>query len=236
MAIAFDSAGSANNGGFPGPSSLTTSFTVVGAGAADFLCVRPAWNNSTTARTVSSITYAAAALTQVASALSTGTAGADKLGADIWWKAAPATGANNLVTTWSGTVMGVTHGWDSWSGVHQTAPVGTAAINNGIDTSADVVVASASDEIVVGIVSANAAAVEVSSGDTQRWETANNVQVDIVGNGSSQVGGASVTMDWTVPATGWCCSGVSLKPAAAGGAQGAHGLLLGGLRNRLVIH
>jgi hypothetical protein len=210
----FDLAGSANAGGNPGPSSITTSFTVVGAGAADFLCVRLAWDNTTTARTVISITYAGAPLTQVASALSTVEVGGEQLGSDIWWLAAPASGANDLVTTFSGTVNGITHGWDSWAGVHQTSPVGTAATSNGTDSSADVVVDSASGEVVVGIVaSIDANGAGTSSGDTQRWENSNAAQVEITGNGSSAAGAASVMMDWTVPAVAWCASGVSLKPA-----------------------
>ena len=213
----FDSAGSADGGGNPGPSVLTTaSVTVVGAENADFLIVCVEWDNVTTARTVTGITYAGAALTQVASALSTGAGGSEQFGCDIWYKAAPASGANTLETTMSGTCNSLIHGWQSWKGVHQTVPVGTATIGTGTASPGTIDVSSATTEVVVGVCGGGFTVAAISSGDTERWEDSNNVQVDNAANGSSQTGAATVTMDWTITSfinARWVASGVSLKPA-----------------------
>jgi len=226
LAVAFEAASSGNGGGNPGPSSLTTSFTVITA-AADFLTGQAGWGQGGATRTCDSMTYAAVSMTGLTAAANT--AGFVDVGSRIFWLAAPAAGANNMVTTWNTTVNSVQHGFQSFTGAHQTVQGGTVVNGTGT-TVVSLVVTSETDGMVVGVATNNAVATSISTGDTESWENENNSEENCATNASRQAGAASVTMDWTT-ATQACGSAWPIAPAGAAAAAVGHGALLGGVRN-----
>lgn len=121
MAIAYDTSTQANTGA---ASSLTFSHTCTGTDLVLFLDVY--WSSS---RTVSSIQYAGVSMTQVVSPLDTG--GGERHG--MYYLNAPATGANNVVITLSGSasIVGIA---SSYTGADQTAPLGATRTETGLET------------------------------------------------------------------------------------------------------
>lgn len=112
FAIAFDATSSA---AFVNSTSVTWSHTCTGSDL--ILFAGPYQNNVTD--TLTGVTYAAAAMTFVNVAVATVPAQGHQY---IYYKAAPATGANNIVATSSlSTAMaGIS---SSYSGVHQSSPI-----------------------------------------------------------------------------------------------------------------
>jgi hypothetical protein len=112
----------------------------------------------------------------------------------------------------------------SYCGVHQTTPVGTAASAISYGNPITVDVSSAVGELVVDAVADRADlgdTLAATAGQTER----SNFIADISGvgiiAGSDKAGAAgTVTMSWTAAPSGqyWAMIGVSLKPAAGGGA------------------
>lgn len=169
----------------------------------------------------SGVTYAGDSLTNV------WTTTGQTYGANSGWrKIAPATGANNIVVTWPSTIDEVAAGGISFTGAHQTTPLGTAATANGVDGPATVDVTSAADEIVVDNVIAMRHDLTVGASQTQRWVQNQLGATEFIGagGGSTESGAATVTMSWTIgndaPAgfdDRWLIGGVGVKPAAGGG-------------------
>lgn len=122
-------------------------------------------------------------------------------------------------------------GASSWTGVHQSVPLGSAVTGNATSTTPQLTFSSAVDEIVVGHVAAvSASAANLATSDTEVGEvwnvTTNAISV------ARQTGAASVTLDWSgdTAAYDWVATGVAIKPAGAstlaltGSASGsAHG-------------
>jgi hypothetical protein len=215
MAITFDAGTAMVNDVSAG--SFTFSKTN-NAGSDTFLRATAGWVEATVSPTSSpsGVTYNGVALTVIPSskvhiALGDST---NSLGIEQWGLVAPATGANNLAFTFTGNVI-FRGGAESWFGVDQTTPYGTAAIGNAADTTPSINVASADNGVAVSsalVISLTA----LVSGDTERW---NNAPVsNSAAGGSSQLGAASVTMDWSgafgAPYN-WVESGVSLHPTPA---------------------
>lgn len=117
MAIAL--IGSQHNSFASGGASQTQAFDATGA---DFLVVAVAqFDNDVN---ISGITYAGAAMTFQVSDQTDGAAGAHERVA-IYTRIAPTTGSNNVVVSFSpSNQYGCDLTMTSWSGVHQTVPVG----------------------------------------------------------------------------------------------------------------
>ena len=155
---------------------------------------------------VTGVTYAGQPLTQIGG--QTDIDGITRV--ELWYKVAPPTGANDVVVSLS-VSAGVVGGATSWTGVDQTTPLGTAAFTSSESSLATVDVSSAVGEVVVDVVSTEAAAVTVGPGQAQRW---NLFPGTVVGGGSSEPGAApTVTMSWTSTTAFWAIGGVSMKPA-----------------------
>lgn len=139
---------------------------------------------------------------------------------------APATGSNNVVTTHSSLTQ-VAVMCASFSGVHQTTPLGTAATNSGTGTTASVTVTSATGEMVVaGVASDNEGGITETG--TLILETA-AVSSDTIYGIQRYSGAASVSAQWTQGSNAWAASGVSIKPAAGGGGVTLRNLMLMGV-------
>jgi hypothetical protein len=104
--------------------SMTISHTTSGTNR--LMLVGVAINNNQS-ETVSSMTYNGAALTLVGTAAST-----TNTRVEIWRRIAPSTGTHDVVITFSGNLrMGARAGVMTFTGVHQTTPLGTFAGANG---------------------------------------------------------------------------------------------------------
>jgi hypothetical protein len=197
VAVAFDAASSSNTGG----SSLTFSHTCSGS---DRLLIVGVSVDS--GHTVSGVTYAGAAMTQI------GTATAGNVRAYLFSKVAPATGANNVVVSLAGGGSSETSaGAISFTGVSQANPLGTVGTNSGTSgTTASVAVSSDTDEIVVDVVSVNSSTPTVGADQTSRWADARG---STKGAGSTETGAASTTMSWTVGSGDhWAIVAIPVRP------------------------
>jgi len=197
-------------------SSLTYSHTV-GSGQNRGLRCGPAYADALAGTaTISSVTYNGVAMTLVAGSLQTAILAATyDIGVANYLLANPDSGANNVVITMSESCDAIFGGSDAWSGVNQNNPAGTAAIATGTSTTPTVNVASATEEVPLAAVLAEDDTGAFASGDTERWEVGGGAGA-AVSAGSSQIGAASVTMDWSgsMDTIEWVISGFSLKGAA----------------------
>jgi len=163
------------------------------------------------------VTYNGVALTLVAGSLQTAVVVATyDVGIANYILVNPDSGANNVVITMSESCDAIYGGSDSWTVVDQNNPAGTAAIATGTSTTPSVNVASATEEVPLAAVWALDDTGAFASGDTERWEVGGGAGLS-VSAGSSQIGAASVTMDWSGSTSGieWVISGFSLKGAGA---------------------
>lgn len=138
----------------------------------------------------------------------------------VYGMIAPPFGSQTVAVTLTATehVIGAV----SYSGVHQTAPTGTAATANGNDATPTVNVTSASGELVADNVCLRGntgQSLAVGAGQTQIWNRASDGSGQTTGTcwggGSTEPGAATVTMSWTAGASErWAIGGIPLKPAS----------------------
>jgi hypothetical protein len=228
MAIAFDAANSASGSSI---SSLTYALTVGAAGANRFLFVGVS-NDSGTLATVSTVTYAAAGLTQKWS-FTFSSAGLNYRNSG-YFMVAPATGGNNVVVTLSDADAELSSGAMAFTGVDQTTPLATQATATGTASPATVDVSSATDDVVVDNVCTGFSSMVVGANQTSRWEQ-ESIGRGTAGSGSTEAGAGTVTMSWTLTAgfdNGWTIGAVPIKMSGAAGIVGRLGsskLLRGGI-------
>ena len=209
---AFDAASSLDGAG---ASSFSWSHTCTGSNR--WLQVAVGGQNGTSI-TTTSVTYNSVALTELW---------------DIYFNsyifgsmshlANPASGANTIAVTLSGG-GNVTAGLaSSYTDVHQTTPVDTAATATGTQSDPTVNVSSASGDLVVDAVSITDSAINVGAGQTSRAEFDGLSGGLWSGGISEEAGAATVTMSWTRAGftnnvDEWIIGGISVNPPAAGGA------------------
>lgn len=128
---------------------------------------------------------------------------------------APATGTNTATITIDidRRITGRAH---SYTGVHQTTPLGTVATATGTSTAPSVAVSGTTDDLVEDEMGWNSeelgTTASVGPGQTQR--TNNNDSPEERGASSTEPGAASVTMSWTLSASrNWAIIGVAVKPS-----------------------
>jgi hypothetical protein len=132
---------------------------------------------------------------------------------------APASGTANIEVTLSGTAD-VTAGAVSYTGSHQTSPIGTPATATGSDDTPTVNVISATGQIVQDVLGVFAIAgppfITVGGGQTERWNGSPG-NVEVGGGGSTESGGASVTMSWSLDTSyPWALQAIPIRPTGAG--------------------
>ena len=200
MALAFDATSNSTGGSV---TSVTWSHTTSGADRALIVGVS-FWNGST--ESITGVTYAGTAMTSIGSALSPNNERAQQ-----WKLSNPATGANNVVVSFS-SVVDAACGAVSFTGARQTTAslTGTQATATGTSTAPSVNVSSAPGEIVVDTLSSDVGDPDtVGAGQTERWN-ASSPEAD--GAGSTEAGAATVTMSWTLGASvPWALVGVGVK-------------------------
>lgn len=116
--------------------------------------------------------------------------------------AGPATGANTVAVSWAGSFFSA-HGAMSFTGVNQSDPTGAVQQISGNGSSVtDDVTDSATDDMVVAVVSVNNITANITEGanQTERYESLGPFGDRISGAGSSEPGGSgTITMShsWT---------------------------------------
>lgn len=194
MAVAIDNAGLSAVG--TAISSLSITSFAVGAGANRLLFVGASqWCNPDRAPGGNFNTSETLTLHDAATIVeSTGTRRAS-----ILRRIAPSNVSATVQVTWGGAVDEAVIGADSWTGVDQTTPLGTAVKFTSTNSAApSVTVASATGNIVHDVLAADASAsanaIIAGSGQTEDWD--NFISSATEGGGSREAGAASVVMDW----------------------------------------
>ena len=212
MAIAFDAAAGAKDGSAV-VTSLTFAHTCTGS---DRILVVTAGTNSTTSPTVDAVTYNGVSATEVNEQSN----GALRLA--LWYLIAPATGANNVVVTWSGVATGLGQQLNaisvSYTGAKQTGQPdsnGSQTFSSATSVAVSTTVV-ASDCWLSGSLQGSAGEMINGTGpETQRGVDQFN-QIAIDTNGT--VGTGAQTLDWT-----WSSADtglglvMSIAPVAAAG-------------------
>ena len=138
----------------------------------------------------------------------------------VWYLLAPNTGAGTITASLdTGQTRDMFCGSISFTGVHQTTPLGTHATATGTISPISVAVTSATNEWVVDFFSlGNGTGTRtVGAGQTERYNGASGtIAGDVAGGCSTESGATSVTMSWTAPDDSWAQLGVAVKPAATG--------------------
>jgi hypothetical protein len=186
----------------------TWSHTCSGVNRALFVEVNQ-WINI--GETISSVTYAAAACSlEVASATA-----ADGHKSHIYSKSAPATGANNIVVTFSDASTAQIEGV-SFNGVNQADVANNGTSNTGATTAVSTTVTSGVGNLVldtVGWWDAGLGAPTIGGGQTLIYDR--HASGGTSGCGSREAGAASVVMSWTLAAaTSWAQAAVSILGSA----------------------
>jgi hypothetical protein len=191
MAIAFDAVTTEKGSS----DSFTFSHTVTGADPCLVVCVS---DSLATLNDVSGITYNGAALTKAIEVKGPGNAPVSQ----IWYIAAPSTGANDVVVTRS-TATDTIIAALSFTGVHQTAPLGTAVSLGGNSISPSKTITTGADDSwcvdCIGFESTVTAT--VGAGQTQRYNT---TQGGVGAAGSTEAAGTAPdtrTFSWSFDAS-----------------------------------
>jgi len=153
-----------------------------------------------------------------------------------WDMVAPDQGSFNLVFTF-GSSNDCQGGFVSCYGVDQTTPRSATATDTGTGTAPTLDFTSASGELIISAMGHGGA--DQTNTDDPDWTTDWNTITswDPVCGVAHIAGAASVNRTDTLSASAfWMMLGASIKAAAAGGAAAGFGPLLGGQRNRHVLH
>ena len=209
MALAFDAT---SNSSGTSVTSVTWSHTTSGADRA--LIVGVSYNDGFDAMpTNTGVTYAGTAMTNVGSTTTSvtvilfGIPRTTYYRAQQWKLSNPASGANNVVVSFDGSVNAYC-GAVSFTGAHQTTAslTGPQAAATGSDTAPTVNVASSPIEIAIDTTCRSAANATVGTGQTERWNAGG-------GTGSTETGATTVTMSWSLDAAAaWALVGVGVRP------------------------
>jgi uncharacterized repeat protein (TIGR01451 family) len=205
--VTFDAASSTDTGS---GSAVSRTFSHTTSGSDRILIVGVSiFRNSS--QSVSSVTYAGTGLTYVGSSTY-----ANEVRTEIWRLMAPATGANNIVVTLSSSAAFVA-GASSFTGVHQTTPLGSffSATNDSGNPSVNVTGVNTGEVVIDTLGVRDITTATVGAGQTQRWNRQTTGD-KVVGAGSTEPRGGSstVTMSWSLSdQRKWAIGAVALKPA-----------------------
>ena len=186
--------------------SLTVSHTVTLTGIATLLVV------SVCARDIATViptgvTYNAVALTKLGD-ITKGTEGAS-----IWYLASPATGANNIVATWGGTMDAMALCGISYTNA-PTVPTNYAERSGNGNPNVPVTSGNATS-ICQDAMSKGQAVGTLSAGADQTARMSLNVGGLLSAGCSTEIGGGTRTFTWSEgPAVDWAAGGCSIDPFA----------------------
>ena len=200
-------------------SSLTWSHTT-GSGSNRLLLVGVALEPDSQGTTVSTVTYSGQSLTRAGFQQSSD----NEARMEIWRLVNPPSGTANVVVTLNQScddaVVAVA---STFSGVHQTTPLGTfASSQSDLGDAApqpSLSLTSAAGELVFDMLALDDAdsVTAPGGGQTQRLNlTQTDSDSGITGAASTKAGASSVTLSWTTGPDSWALGAVSIKPATTG--------------------
>jgi hypothetical protein len=205
VAVAFDA--TANTSGV-GVSSLTFAHTCTGSSL--LLVVGVTWTDtSISGASLTGITYNGVAMTQLKTLM------AGIATDEVWYLIAPATGAHNVVVTFTNVnpleapSTTAVAGSISWTGVDQVTPLGTPVTATATSTAPSVTLTGVSasnfvfDSLDVASAGSTQPTITVNASQIQRWQTkVGGAGSRIAGAGSTKASAVgSVTMSWTLSAS-----------------------------------
>ena len=160
---------------------------------------------------VSSITYSGQALTLVGARTDAG----NTVRMEIWSLVNPPVGTANVAVTLSAQTLGFIVGASTFTGVHQTSPLGTFTSAQGNSTAPSVTVTSATNELVFDAVAGHRRTdFTAGTGQTILWSVGSSGN-DVRGVASIKNGVPSTVMSWTSvtgASRGWAIGAVAIKP------------------------
>lgn len=197
MAIAFDTFSTASAGLI----GTTLSWTHTPVGTPTLALLNITFLNASA--TVAGATYGGLAMTAVSGPVRNGL-----VTAYIYKLESPPAGAQTVNFVLDGFGFSRKGGLTTYTGTAPSSALGTAATANGSSTAPSVAVTSASGELVHDCLAWASNTATVGAGQTERY----NVPPDTIGIASStEAGAVSVTMSWTLGASGsWAIIGVPI--------------------------
>ncbi|MBV6523040.1 MAG: hypothetical protein MNPFHGCM_03207 [Gemmatimonadaceae bacterium] len=214
QAIAVDRSSSSSTGLFS-LRTLSWSHTIGTTGTNRILIVSVGIRANNT-QTVASVKWGTAPMTRVG-AVTQG----KNVRAELWYLVNPPTGTRTIAVALAGGKSGAMAGGAvSFTGVHQTTPLGTAVTKaQSASTAASLTVSSGAGQVVIDVAAKqnSAETVTAGTGQTRHWvgQSGSLLGVDnVVASGSSKAGATTMTMSWTASAARpWALVAVPLKPA-----------------------
>ena len=216
------STGAATEGTSGAAISAVTVSHAVGTGANRLLLAGLSYeDDNTEAFSVTAVQWVAGSVTQSLTRVIRQTS-SEEAGSEIWSLVAPNSGSGTLRVTVSGGTAdsdAIYVGLANFTGVDQTAPLGTAVSATGTGTSASVTVNSVLGGLVfdtLGLDDARTAT--VGTGQTALWNGfAGTASSDgIRAAAGTKPGAASVTLSYTVTSDTWALCAVPIRPATVG--------------------
>lgn len=212
-------------------SGTSDSFShTVGSGSNVYVGVCAFTRNPTTAADVTSVTIGGSAGTHIVTA--TDVQDATNIRVELWGRAlGSTTGSVTIATDWDRTDAPRIVAF-SMFGVDQATPVGTAGSSapGAYPTSLTTNITSATDELVVSCLglATSGTSITVGAGQTQRWLNTTTGPNSTQDQGSTEPGGATVTMShsWTTPDYAALVA-APFKAATAGGGTVCRRMLMG---------
>ena len=193
MAVAHDGAANVSST-IAGATSITLNKATAGSDRCAVAHTAAYPNGSVTA-----LTYAGTAMSVMVSQSSADTSSTSSLHRFL----APTTASSAVVWTITGTTGQGAVGVTSYSGVHQTTPLGNTqqALGVGVSTHPSLTVTSAVGEMCMDALNVwNPPTRTVGAGQTQIFNLT-DTDAETSGNASYEAGAASVVMDWTLSET-----------------------------------
>jgi hypothetical protein len=193
-----------------GNAASTASWSHTVSGANRLLAVTVTLRNFTT---ITNVTYGAQSLTK-ATDISAGSGNYPR--SEIWYLIAPAIGTNTITVT-AGSVDFIQAGAVTFTGVHQTVPLGPAAGNSGLaQTSTTLTTTSANNDVVLDVLGIESIGKTFTPGTGQtllysptsdaNWRNATSIKTSTASTTDST---------WTISAsTNWSQAGIAVKPAS----------------------
>jgi|GEM_PF-1092700 len=164
--------------------------------------------SNTAYRTVSSMTYAGAAMTKLSSQ-DCPIDGTGRCHTELWYKITPTSGTNSISVTLSGSAD-VAGGAVSYYGVDTANPFGTVATNSGSGTTYSVTVGGTSSQVLLGIVGDEGSGITQGGGQSGLWNTGAFFAINA---GASKTGAPGAGFSWTSGGNAWSAIGVPINPS-----------------------
>ena len=227
MALTID--GSSASGSVLSAASLTFAKTIAGSQRSLVVPVALTW--TTTSKNFTGVTCDGVAMTELLNV----NFNSAQARVAIFGLVAPNTGTHDVVVSASASTNAIYGGAISFNGADQSAGAaafGTPNNATGTSFSPSVNISSQSGEYVIDILCGNDVSGTPGAGQTEIFDIFQDIGM---GGASFEVGGATVTMSWTLDsniAVPWVIAGISVKAAAGASGQAPRSMVVNSRRRR----